>query len=320
MNDRRSDDDDSESESVRPDRTDPPAAETAESGDTGARTAPSSPPADPETEPSRSPAPDAAPNRGWAALALGLALVSLVTAGTTAMVYDEVLATAGSVALTLGFVVLAGLALTGRPVVTALAEGWAEHRLYVWFATALFAGGILIGAALVAAGVDLSELFLEMLVEEFDDEFVEGGEGGEIELSATFFLVQNTPPFLVAIFGALTLGLVTAAVMVFNGVLVGNLAVVTGLEVGFGPIVALLVPHGVFELPALFIASGVGFRFLHRAVKRIAGSRDSLFTKAYVYRTILLVVFGWLLLALAAFVEAYLTIVIAEALFPELAE
>jgi uncharacterized membrane protein SpoIIM required for sporulation len=323
MNDRRRDDsapdesgaDASERAGPPPDRADDtdPAA--------GATDSPAStPPSDPESSGADS-EPEPTASNGWAPLAVALAVVSLATAGTTAAVYDAATAATGAAALGLGFVVLATLAFTdGSNVVDALDAGWAEHRRDFGFATALFGGGILLGGALVAVGVDLSEFFLELLTEEFDeDEFAEGGGGG-IELSATFFLVQNTPPFLAAILGALTLGLVTVIIMVFNGILVGNLAVVVGLEIGFGPIVALLVPHGIFELPALFIASGIGFRLLHRALQRIAGTRDALFTRAYLSRTTVLAVFGWLLLALAAFVEAYLTIVIAEALFPQLTE
>ncbi|MFU8867692.1 stage II sporulation protein M [Natronococcus sp.] len=324
MNDRRADDRPVESTGTdRSARAEESASERREPHDPGSGETPSSQPPDPDRS-STEPGPGADPNRGWATLAFALALISLVTAGATAAIHDLPTAAAGAGVLALAFAALGAVALTeGSGVATTLAEGWAEHRLYVWFATALFSGGILLGAALVAAGIDLTELFLELLSEEFgEEEFVDGdpAEGGGIELSATFFLVQNTPPFLAAIFGALTLGLVTTIIMVFNGIIVGNIAVVTGLEVGFGPIVALLAPHGIFELPALFIAAGVGFRFLHRAGQRLLGSRESLFTRTYLYRTTLLVAFGWLLLALAAFVEAYLTIVIAEALFPELAE
>lgn len=324
MNDRRADEDSLEStETDRSGRAAESASERREPRDLEDRTAPSSQPPDPDSS-ATEPGPGTDPNRGWATLAFALALVSLVTAGATAAIHDLPMAAAGAAVLALAFAALGAVALTdGSGVATTLAKGWAEHRLYVWFATALFGGGILLGAALVAVGIDLTELFLELLSEEFgEEEFVDDelADGGGIELSATFFLVQNTPPFLAAIFGALTLGLVTTIIMVFNGIILGNIAIVTGLEVGFGPIIALLVPHGIFELPALFIAAGVGFRFLHRAGQRIAGSRESLFTKAYAYRTALLVAFGWLLLALAAFVEAYLTIVIAETLFPELAE
>lgn len=281
------------------------------------RSAPSSPP--PGTDPAAgsSGAPGAETGRNWIVLALGLALVSLLTAAAALAVHDAVPPAAGAAVLALGFGAIVAGSLTRFPgIVGLLEDGWAEHRLYVWFATALFSFGIAIGGLLVAAGVDLTELFLELLMEEFDEE--ELADGG-LEFSASFFIVQNTPPFLAAIFGALTLGLLTVLIMLVNGVLVGNIAAVVGSETGFGPIVLLLAPHGIFELSALFVAAGIGFRLLHRGLQRITGSREDLFTKAYLSRTAALVVFAWLVLVLAAFVEAYLTGVVAEAVFPELA-
>ncbi|WIV67185.1 stage II sporulation protein M [Natrialbaceae archaeon AArc-T1-2] len=200
----------------------------------------------------------------------------------------------------------------------ALGAAWDEHRLYVYFAGGLFAVGVAIGAAMLAAGIDLTELFAEMLAEEFSEEFAEEDLATEEpDFTATFFIVQNTPPFLMAIVGAVTLGTVTALIMIVNGILVGNLAAAVGSDLGYGPTIALLAPHGIFELPALFVAAGVGFRLLHRAIQRILGSREALFTRAYLYRTGLLVVVAWLVLVLAAFIEAYLTLPIAEALFPD---
>ncbi|MCU4743690.1 stage II sporulation protein M [Natronoglomus mannanivorans] len=199
----------------------------------------------------------------------------------------------------------------------ALTDAWDEHRRYVGFATALFLVGVIIGIALVLAGYNLIEFMLELLDEELvvDEEMM--GEGGqEIELSAQFFVLQNTPPFVLSILGAVTIGLLTVAIMVFNGVLVGNIAYAIGQETGFGLILALLLPHGIFELPALFIAAGVGFRLLHRFVQRVRGTREAFVTKPYLYRTGILVLLGYCMLLLAAFIEAYVTIAVAELLFP----
>ncbi|MCU4972148.1 stage II sporulation protein M [Halobacteria archaeon AArc-m2/3/4] len=199
----------------------------------------------------------------------------------------------------------------------ALTDAWDEHRGYVGFATALFLVGVIIGIALVLAGYNLIEFMLELLDEELvvDEEMM--GEGGqEIELSAQFFVLQNTPPFVLSILGAVTIGLLTVAIMVFNGVLVGNIAYAIGQETGFGLILALLLPHGIFELPALFIAAGVGFRLLHRFVQRVRGTREAFVTKPYLYRTGILVLLGYCMLLLAAFIEAYVTIAVAELLFP----
>lgn len=264
--------------------------------------------------------PDEATVRIWTALVAALAAIAAGTAGSIAIAYDEPSAVAGAVVLAVGF---GAIALTGRTtprVLGSLDDAWAEHRRYVWFATGLFAFGIAVGAALYAGGVDLTELFLELLEEEFGEEELPGdgelADEGHLELTATFFITNNTPPFLAAILGALTLGFLTVVIMVFNGVLVGNIVAVAGTEMGFGVVLALLAPHGIFELPALFIAAGVGFRFLHRAGQRIAGTRAALFTRSYLQRTAALVVLAWLILVLAAFVEAYVTFLVADALFP----
>lgn len=262
-------------------------------------------------------APDPDAVRNWTVLSLLLALISFATAAGTFGIHDAVAPAAGAAVLGAVFAALAVVSETTVPqTFAALDEAWDEHRLYVGLATGLFGVGVLLGAALVAAGVDLTELFMELLAEEFGgEEFAGEGEEFQFDLTATFFIVNNTPPFLMSIFGALTLGLLTVLIMVVNGVLVGNIVVVFGTEVGFGLSLALIAPHGVFELAALFVAAGVGFRFLHRAIQRILGSRDALFTKRYLLHTTLLVIFAWLVLVLAAFIEAYMTIPIAEFLF-----
>ncbi|WP_339105266.1 stage II sporulation protein M [Haloterrigena salinisoli] len=275
------------------------------------------------TEPPDSPAgPGSRRNRVWAALLLSLAVVAVGTAGTIFVAHDAPTAAAGAAVLGVG---LGAAGLVGRTIAPSLLgrldDAWAEHRPYVWFSAALFALGIGIGVALYAAGVDLTELLLEVITEDLGEGELPGGgvdPGGGIpfEPTASFFIANNTPAFLFAIGGALTLGIATLLIMVFNGLLIGNVAAVLGAETGPLVILALIGPHGIFELPALFIAAGVGFRFVHRVGQRLVGSRDALFTKAYLLRTTVFVVFGWLLLVLAAFVEAYVTLLIADALVP----
>lgn len=256
--------------------------------------------------------PDSATVRRWTSLTVALAVIAFVTATTILAAHAATQAAAGAAALGLGLGTLAVVGRTTPTVFGMLDDAWAEHRPYVWFSTGVFAFGGVVGALLYAAGIDLTELFLEMIMEEFGEDDL-SSEGG-LELSASFFIMNNTPPFVAAIAGALTLGAVTLLIMVFNGVLVGNIVAAMGAQTGFGVIFALLVPHGIFELPALFVAAGVGFRFVHRVGQRIAGSRTSLVTKRYLARTTALVGFAWLLLVLAAFVEAYVTGLVADAL------
>ncbi|WP_084569016.1 stage II sporulation protein M [Halostagnicola larsenii] len=272
----------------------------------------------------KAPVADASPNavRNWSALLSFLALASFLSAGTALFVSETPRAAAGATMLGLGLVGTAVVSRTMAPnLLYRLSAAWAEHRRYVWFSGGLFALGIAAGIALAAAGVDLTQLFLELIMEELEGAEVDpdglgGGGGVALETSATFFILNNTPPFLASILGALTLGLFTFFVMTLNGLIVGNIAVAIGGEVGYGLVVALLVPHGIFELTALFVGAGVGFRFVYRAGERVLGKRPALFTKPYLARTALLVVFAWLMLVVAAFVEAYLTIPVAEFLFP----
>ncbi|WP_254766151.1 stage II sporulation protein M [Salinilacihabitans rarus] len=251
--------------------------------------------------------------RGWTAVAAVVLLAALGTA-VAAVERDAPLAAAGVVAVALA-TAAAPPAVPGA--LDTLRAAWREHRRYVGAAAGLFGLGAVAGALLLVAGVDLLELVVELL----DDELVpaDGGGGGvaddttDLGFTARFFVVQNTPPFLFAIAGApLTVGLLTAFVMVFNGVVVGNVGYAVGREVGFDAVAVLLVPHGVFELTALFLAAGVGFRLLHRLVERVRGSREAFVTRAYLRRTASLVGVGWLLLVLAAFVEAYATVALAE--------
>lgn len=199
------------------------------------------------------------------------------------------------------------------PLQTALRESLQEHRWHVGFATALFTVGILIGIALAAAGVDLLELFMEYTGEGLFPE----AEDEDFELTARFFIVNNTLPFLMSIVGAITLGVLPFWIMLFNGVVVGNLLSTIAPVVGVDYIVVGILPHGIFELPALFVAAGVGFRIVHRFGQRVLGHREAFITRRYVYRTGVLVLVAWVILLIAAVIEAHLTPFLLEELFAE---
>lgn len=260
--------------------------------------------------------PDPGPNavRNWTVLLFALSLASLATAAVTYTTQDDLLPVVGATVLGLGFGALASIAQnTDVPMLELLSAGWIEHRRYTWFATGLFAVGIIIGALLLLLGVDLLEFIIGM----FEEELFPGEDGEELELTATFFIVNNSGPFLLSIVGALSLGLLTAVILLFNGIIVGNFGAAVASMIGLDYIVVGLAPHGVFELAALFLAAGVGFRLIYRLAERILDKRESFLTKPYAYRTVALVGFAWLLLVLAAFVEAYVTPELLEMLFAE---
>lgn len=189
---------------------------------------------------------------------------------------------------------------------------WAEHRTYVLFAAGLLVVGMLVGIAMAAADVDLLDLLVDLgAIESSDPEALYG----DVEFTTSWFLVNNTVAFLFMVFGAASLGLLTALGLLFNGVLIGWVGAVSAGQDGVGYVLVLLVPHGVFELPALAVAAGVGFRLVHLAVNYVRGVRDRFLYGAELRRTLTLLVVAWIALAVAAVIEVHVTPAIADAIF-----
>jgi len=92
-------------------------------------------------------------------------------------------------------------------------------------------------------------------------------EGTDLELSggerATFsasIATNNIKVSFAAVAGGITLGLLTAGVLIFNGVITGVVAGV-GVAAGNGrALMELVVPHGVLELSCIVVAGTAGLR------------------------------------------------------------
>ena len=83
---------------------------------------------------------------------------------------------------------------------------------------------------------------------------------GESTSFSTQIFVNNIRVTLLAFAGGITAGVLTGAVLVFNGLVIG---VVTGLAVAGGRtsvFVQLVVPHGVLELSCIVVAGAGGLR------------------------------------------------------------
>jgi stage II sporulation protein M len=81
---------------------------------------------------------------------------------------------------------------------------------------------------------------------------------GKDRFAVTFFIIQNniTTAFLAIVFGFLFLPVFA---ILFNGYLVGAV-IHQSIQKSSGWIVLYLLPHGVLELPAIFLAFGLGLR------------------------------------------------------------
>lgn len=79
--------------------------------------------------------------------------------------------------------------------------------------------------------------------------------------ASSMIMTNNiTVSFLTFLYGLLTAGLGTVFMLVFNGVLIGAVGTACWLGDMSLPLWSFVAPHGILELPAIFIAGGAGLR------------------------------------------------------------
>jgi uncharacterized membrane protein SpoIIM required for sporulation len=129
------------------------------------------------------------------------------------------------------------------------AEGLKEAGTFIYFALSLFCIGIVIGFVYSESFQPLLRAFEKYLESRF------AGRGTMFTIVLIFF--QNFTAAIISILFGVLFGIVPFFSAVFNGIIIGalsaELAGANQLNRLWG-----LVPHGVFELPAIFMAWGLG--------------------------------------------------------------
>ncbi|MDY6987569.1 MAG: stage II sporulation protein M [Thermodesulfobacteriota bacterium] len=128
-------------------------------------------------------------------------------------------------------------------------EGLSEARNFIYLATGIFFVGILTGTVCPERFGVVYETVAETLRYRFEDK-------GTL-LTIALLFVQNATVAFASILLGLLLGLVPILSAAVNGIVVGVLFSVAARS---SQLYALwqLLPHGVFELPAIFAAWGLG--------------------------------------------------------------
>jgi stage II sporulation protein M len=139
-----------------------------------------------------------------------------------------------------------------------------------------------------------------------------GGDSVFPPLTTVDLAVNNLVAMVVMLLGAVSLGLMTLFALLLNGLVIGA---VLGLALQtLDPLVvlALLVPHGILEIPAFLIASAVGLRFARLTVRYVRGLETDLVTRRDLREAGWLVAVAALLIVVAAYIEANVTVAVAE--------
>jgi stage II sporulation protein M len=127
-----------------------------------------------------------------------------------------------------------------------------KSRRYIVLAVVIFSVSIVVGAV-------MHERFTELL------KYLTAFAKSMKDQSATGIILgifqKNFIAMLVVIVGGIAFGVIPVFSLVVNGAVLG-VAMMAALQKGLSifALIAAILPHGMFELPAIFIASGVGMR------------------------------------------------------------
>ncbi len=128
-----------------------------------------------------------------------------------------------------------------------------ESRNFIYFVIAVFFIFVLIGF-LVPVPEEFSNMILEYI-----KEIVQKTEGlTSFGLIKFIFLNNLQSSFTAMVFG-FALGIIPFLATIFNGFIVGFVSAMATETNGFVTLLNLL-PHGIFELPAIFISLGLGIK------------------------------------------------------------
>ena len=123
-------------------------------------------------------------------------------------------------------------------------------------------------------------------------------------MAVTLF-INNLEASLLLFIGGATFGIVTLMILLTNGVIIGFVVEYAAKIQGSAAVVAGIVPHGIFEIPAFIIASGLGFLLAESMWLEFKGMDDAAEYAGKLARVFLMVVIP--LLAAAAIIEAFIT-------------
>lgn len=123
-----------------------------------------------------------------------------------------------------------------------------------------------------------------------------------------FFFTHNVQVLALLWAGVFSLGLSTLGGLLLNGLSVGSVVFSADMPVALR--LALFLPHGLVELPAIWIGGAVGFRIPFRILTYLYGTVDQPVDENAVADTLVLVALSLLLIAVAAYIEALITPVV----------
>ena len=184
--------------------------------------------------------------------------------------------------------------------VTFLRYVW-DLRLYIVAVMIIFAVFYVIGFVVAGSLPQMSDA----AVSGFKSEVSPLKQLSPISLMLGIF-ANNALKCLLAIVLGIVLGIAPAVFILINGLMLGIVVGVTLPHTSLLYILVGMVPHGVIELPMVFISTAIGLKLGVVGLKALLGKREGVFGKI---KEALMIYIVWIfpLLFLAAFIETFVT-------------
>ncbi len=183
-----------------------------------------------------------------------------------------------------------------------------SYRNSIAASLAVFIAFFLIGCLLIAPNEELADPIMNLIMESMGALVL---STDPVVLALEIFL-NNLSAALFLFLGGAALGIITGYVLITNGLIIG---VVVGYVANFKGIAlsaASIVPHGIFELSAFFIASAMGFMLAESVYNEYCGMGDAAKTAKGLGLKFLTIVIP--LLFAAALIESFITPIVISML------
>jgi stage II sporulation protein M len=188
---------------------------------------------------------------------------------------------------------------------TSRRSGFTDYVRFIWpyllFITLVFFGALITGYASAENFPDMAD----KLMQGFSTRFAPLMSMSPIFVMLGIFLNNAFVSLLFLVLG-LALGILPVLFVAFNGYVVGVISYVVSQERGLLFIFLALLPHGIVELPMVFLSAGIGLRLGHQVFAALIGRPTEIKKE---FKEGLSFYFRWILplLLLAAIVETFIT-------------
>jgi len=187
-----------------------------------------------------------------------------------------------------------------------------HYKLWIIIASSLFVIGI--GAGLILGNIAAStETESAITAGGFFSEMIESLEDlltalGPFQVTtAVFIFLNNAATLLLSFIFSPILCLLPVLVLLVNGSLISFISILVAHEESVGFLLAGLLPHGIFEIPALIIGEAAALSFGAMAIMALFSPKRRSQLLPNLKQNLKYLLFAFILLVPAAIIETFVT-------------